>query len=696
MAEIEKAEIEMAAFDNLYRHAMARVAAFAPQVALAEPDQNAGIIIELAGEAHDAGAAVALFPELCVTGYSLDDLHMQASMIKASARAVRRVVEASASLQPVIIIGAAVQSRDLLFNCAVVIHRGRILGVVPKSFLPNYREFYEKRWFADADAVTADTITLDGIEAPFGTDLVFEARDLPGFTLHAEICEDFWSPHPPSIDGALAGATVMVNLSASNATVGKARERAALCDAHSRKTMGAYVFAAAGSGESTTDLAWDGQILVYEQGACLAAGERFLNGHAKVYADIDLERIRADRLRLSTWRDAVKRAGDRVSRFRRIGFDLAPQQSESTPLQRTIDRFPFVPSDAEKLDEDCFEAYNIQVQGLVQRLRATGVKRAVIGVSGGLDSTQALIVCARAFDRLGLDHTQILAVTLPGFATSDKTRNHALALIKGLGAEHREIDIRPASTQMLADIGHPYADGEKHYDRTFENVQAGLRTDYLFRLANHEDGLVIGTGDLSELALGWCTYGVGDQMAHYNVNSGVPKTLIQHLIAWVARRSEFGPEVSRCLEAILDTEISPELVPQEDGADIQSTQSVIGPYALQDFTLHYAARFGYGPQKIAFLAHAAWGEVTRGVWPPHVAEADRRAYTLQEIIHWLEVFAWRFYGFSQFKRSAMPNGPKLTSAGALSPRGDWRMPSDSSAKVWKAEIAALKAELGLK
>jgi len=685
----------MAEFETLYRHAMARAAAFAPQLALADPEANAGVIIELAREAHDSNAALALFPELCVTGYSLDDLHMQSSMITATAKAVRRIVEASADLQPVIIIGAALQSGDQLFNCAVLIHRGRILGVVPKSFLPNYREFYEKRWFADALAVTADTIAIDGLDAPFGTDLIFEAADLPGLTLHAEICEDFWSPYPPSIDGALAGATVMVNLSASNATVGKARERAALCDAHSRKTMGAYVFAAAGSGESTTDLAWDGQILVYEQGACLAAGERFLNGHAKVFADIDLERIRADRLRLSTWRDAVARASDRIRRFRRIAFTLAPDLAGKTPLARALDRFPFVPSDSGKLDEDCFEAYNIQVQGLVQRLRATGMERAVIGVSGGLDSTQALIVCAKAFDRLGLDRRKILAVTLPGFATSDTTRANAVALIEGLGAEHREIDIRPASEQMLSDIGHPYADGEKQYDRTFENVQAGLRTDYLFRLANHENGMVIGTGDLSELALGWCTYGVGDQMAHYNVNSGVPKTLIQHLIAWVARRTEFGGAVSRRLEAILDTEISPELVPQEGAADIQSTESVIGPYALQDFTLHYAARFGFGPAKIAFLAHQAWGDVTRGTWPPHVPEADRRAYTLAEIVKWLEVFAWRFYGFSQFKRSAMPNGPKLTSAGALSPRGDWRMPSDSSAKVWKDEIAALKAELGL-
>lgn len=685
----------MAQFDNLYRHAMARVAAFAPQLTLAEPGANADTILQLARQAHEANAAIALFPELCLTGYSLDDLHMQSSMIAAARRAVRRIVEASAELQPVIVIGAALRSRDQLFNCAVVIHRGRILGVVPKSFLPNYREFYEKRWFADATAATADTIEIDGVSAPFGTDLVFDAVDRPGLTLHAEICEDFWAPHPPSLDGALAGATVMVNLSASNAAIGKARERAVLCDAHSRKTMGAYVFAAAGAGESTTDLAWDGQILVYEQGACLAAGERFLNGHASAFADIDLERIRADRLRLSTWRDAAARASERLGRFRRIEFRLDPDLERATPLRRPLDRFPFVPNDDARLDEDCFEAYNIQVQGLVQRLRATGLKRAVIGVSGGLDSTHALIVCARAFDRLGLDRRGVLAVTLPGFATSEKTRANALALIAGLGAEHREIDIRPASEQMLADIGHPYAEGARRYDRTFENVQAGLRTDYLFRLANHENGLVIGTGDLSELALGWCTYGVGDQMAHYNVNSGVAKTLIQHLIAWVARRAEFGADVSSRLTAILDTEISPELVPQENDEDIQSTESVIGPYALQDFNLHYATRFGFGPEKIAFLAHQAWGDVTRGTWPPHVPEDERRAYTLKDIVYWLEVFARRFYAASQFKRSAMPNGPKLTSAGALSPRGDWRMPSDSSARVWLDEIGALKHELGL-
>jgi NAD+ synthase (glutamine-hydrolysing) len=683
----------MADFNNLYRHGMARVAAFAPQLVLADPDANADNLIRLAREAHDDDAVLAVFPELSVSGYALDDLHHQASLLDAVARACRRVVEASSVLKPMVIFGAALRSGDQLFNCALVAQGGALLGVIPKSYLPNYREFYEKRWFADARGALSPTIEVDGLSAPFGTHLLFDASDVPDFVVHVEICEDFWAPAPPSIQGALAGATVMVNLSASNATIGKARERAALIDAHSRRTLGAYVFTAAGAGESTTDLAWDGQLIVYELGECLAAGERFLNADAKLTADIDLERISADRMRLSTWRDAVAREADALKGFQRIQFAMEPPLDRPVPLKRSIDRFPFVPDDDARLDEDCYEAYNIQVQGLVQRLRATGLKRAVIGVSGGLDSTQALIVAARAFDRLGLDRSGILAVTLPGFATSHSTRANALALIDGLGAAHREIDIRPAAERMLADIGHPYSEGEAHYDVTFENVQAGLRTDYLFRLANHEGGLVIGTGDLSELALGWCTYGVGDQMSHYNVNAGVAKTLIQHLIAWAARRDEYGPDVSKTLRAILATEISPELIPAGESGAIQSTQDVIGPYPLQDFTLHHVVRYGFGPAKIAFLQHAAWGDAGEGGWPDHVFEADRCAYAMDDILKWLEVFARRFYQQSQFKRSAMPNGPKLTSAGALSPRGDWRMPSDSSARVWLDAIARLKAEL---
>lgn len=683
----------MSHFNNLYRHGFARVTAFAPALALADPKANAQVILDLVRQADEADSVLAVFPELSITGYAIDDLHHQDSLLDTVAKTCRTLIEDSAGLRPVFVFGAALRSGDQLFNCALVAQNGRLLGVIPKSYLPNYREFYEKRWFSDARSVLSDTIDVDGLSAPFGPDMLFEATDLPGFVLNAEICEDFWAPIPPSAQAALAGATVMVNLSASNATIGKARERDALIDAHSRRTMGAYVFTAAGAGESTTDLAWDGQLLIYQGGDKLAQSERFLNTHGRTSADIDLDRIQADRLRLSTWRDAVARNAEALKTYRRIAFELDPPLGRPVPLQRHLDRFPFVPDDEARLDEDCYEAYNIQVQGLVQRLRATGIKRAVIGVSGGLDSTQALIIAARAFDRLELDRSGILAVTLPGFATSEGTRSNALDLITGLGASHREIDIRPAAERMLADIGHPYAEGGKAYDVTFENVQAGLRTDYLFRLANHENGLVIGTGDLSELALGWCTYGVGDQMSHYNVNAGVAKTLIQHLIAWAARREEYGADVSKTLMAILGTEISPELIPAGETGAIQSTQDVIGPYPLQDFTLHYVVRYGFGPEKIAFLQQAAWGEAERGAWPAHVFERDRRAYDMAEILKWLEVFARRFYGQSQFKRSAMPNGPKLTSAGALSPRGDWRMPSDSSPRVWLDRIDALKAEL---
>ncbi len=685
----------MAHFNNLYRHGFARVAAFAPAVQLANPKANAEEMLRLLKEAHADGAVLAVFPELSISGYSVDDLHHQDGLLDGVAQACRELVDASAGLRPVFVFGAALRSGDQLFNCSLVAQNGTLLGVIPKTYLPNYREFYEKRWFADSRSALTESIDVAGLTVPFGTQLLFEATDLPGFVLFPEICEDFWAPVPPSTFAALAGATVLVNLSASNATIGKSRERDALIDAHSRRTMSAYVFTAAGVGESTTDLAWDGQLLVYENGDKLADSGRFFTASNGLTTDVDLDRIKADRLRLSTWRDSIAQHIDTVKAFRRISFTLDLPLDQEITCRRKIDRFPFVPDDLERLDEDCFEAYNIQVQGLRQRMQATGLKRAVIGVSGGLDSTQALIVAARAFDKGGLDRKDILAVTLPGFATSKETRDNALDLIKGLGVTHREIDIRPASEHMLSDLGHPYAEGESAFDVTFENVQAGLRTDYLFRMANHEGGLVIGTGDLSELALGWCTYGVGDQMSHYNVNAGVAKTLIQHLIAWAARREEYGPDVSKTLRAILGTEISPELIPAGESGSIQSTQQVIGPYPLQDFTLHYVVRYGFSPERIAYLQRLAWGQSEAGDWPDHVFEADRRAYSMEDILHWLEVFARRFYGQSQFKRSAMPNGPKLTSAGALSPRGDWRMPSDSSAKVWLDAIERLRLELDL-
>jgi NAD+ synthase (glutamine-hydrolysing) len=460
----------------------------------------------------------------------------------------------------------------------------------------------------------------------------------------------------------------------------------ALCDAQSRRCIAAYLYAAAGHGESTTDLAWDGQLSVHELGQCLAQSERFATEATYVTADIDVERLRLERLRVGTFRDNAAHYADTLETFRRIEFHLDAPVSGAVPLKRLLARFPFVPADETKLDDDCFEAYNIQVKGLLTRLQSSGVQKVVIGVSGGLDSTQALLVAVRAMDLMQAPRKNIIAVTMPGFATSAHTKASAIALMDGLGVDRRELDIKPAANLMLKDIGHPYGRGEAVYDVTFENVQAGLRTDYLFRIANFEGGLVLGTGDLSELALGWCTYGVGDHMSHYNVNASAPKTLIMHLIRWVAARGFYGDAVGETLRNILATEISPELVPADESGKTQSTEASIGPYALHDFALFYITRFGLKPSKVAFLAVSAWSDAKKGAWPDGVREADRVAYDLPTIKRWLEVFLFRFFTTSQFKRSAMPNGPKITSGGALSPRGDWRAPSDGNAKIWLEEL----------
>lgn len=684
-----------AAFNNLYAHGFVRVAAASPRVHLADPAANARETIELARKADKTGAALVVFPELGISGYTLDDLHMQASLLTAVREAIARVKEASRSLAPVIVVGAPLEVGPGIHGCAVVIHRGVILGVVPKTYLPNYREFYEKRQFAMAADATVDEITLADEIVAFGADLTFEASDIPGFALAVDICEDVWSPLPPSTFAALAGATVIANLSASNITIGKAAERDMLCLSQSARASCGYIYAAAGYGESTTDTAWDGQLAIYELGAKIAESDRFPDGSVLLTADVDVGRITQDRLRNGTFRDTARNHKRRLAR-RRVLFNAAPERDAPLPLARRIDRFPFVPDDASLLDQDCFEAYNIQVQGLRRRLEASGVKKAVIGVSGGLDSTQALLVAVRAFDLMGGSRKDIIGVTMPGFATTDGTKSNAHALMKELGIEAREIDIKPMANQMLADLGHPFAKGRRVYDITFENVQAGLRTDYLFRLANKEGGMVVGTGDLSELALGWCTYGVGDHMSHYNVNGGVAKTLVQHLIRWSAASGHYSEAAAAVMRAILDQEISPELIPAGKDGKVQSTEDTIGPYNLHDFYLNQVIRWGAGPTRIAFLAHAAWGDAKTGEWPAHTADKDRVAYDMATIVKWLEVFTKRFYVTSQFKRSAVPNGPKVTSGGALSPRGDWRMPSDSSAAPWLDEIAKLKAQLGLK
>ncbi|TDH60634.1 NAD(+) synthase [Dankookia rubra] len=671
-------------FESLYRHGFARIAACTIRTILTDPAANAAVILEVARECDARGTAVAAFPELALSGYSIEDLLLQDAVLDAVEAAAATLLEASRILRPVLVVGAPLRHAGRVYNVAMVIHRGRLLGVVPKTYLPTYREFYEKRQVAAGDGAPAGDICFAGATAPFATALLFEAEDVPGLILHTEICEDFWVPIPPSGSAALAGATVLLNISGSPITIGKAETRRMLCQSQSARCLAAYAYTAAGAGESTTEVAWDGQAEIWENGALLAETARFPRGAQYAIADVDLDLLRQERMRQGTF-DDNRRNTPAAASFRRIPFRLDPPDAD-LGLERPIERFPFVPANPERLAQDCYEAYNIQVAGLTQRLEAAHIKRLVIGVSGGLDSTHALIVAAKAMDLLGKPRTDIVAYTLPGFATSDDTKGNAHQLMAALGVTGHELDIKPAARQMLADLGHPYSRGEPVYDITFENVQAGLRTDYLFRAANYFDGIVLGTGDLSELALGWCTYGVGDQMSHYNVNAGVPKTLIQHLIRWVIASGQFSAEVGETLVAILDTEISPELVPATEGQAIQSTEAKVGPYALQDFHLYYTLRYGFRPSKIAFLALRAWGDVARGHWPPHFPEAKRIAYPLKDIRHWLEIFLQRFFGFSQFKRSAMPNGPKVAAGGSLSPRGDWRAPSDGNARIWIEEL----------
>ena len=706
-------------FRSAYAQGFARVAAVTLPVVPADPAANAAAVLAQARALSDDGVCLAAFPELCLTGYAIDDLLLSDVLLDQVLAAVETVRAASASLLPALVVGAPLRLADHLYNCALVIQGGVVRGVAPKSYLPTYREFYERRHFAPGDTIAggAVVIELPGVgdpdavfpagaaRAPFGPNLLFEVEDIPGLTFHVEVCEDMWVPVPPSALAALAGASVLVNVSGSPITVGRAEDRELLARSSSARGLAAYVYAAAGQGESSTDLAWDGQTFVYENGVLLGATERFPDGPRATVVDVDVEGLRAERLRQGTFTDNAAtfalsgRQGPGAvapttftdpGGFNRV---VIPRDGLTVPrtdigLRRRVDRFPFVPDDPARLAQDCYEAYNIQVAALVQRLRAIGGPRIIIGVSGGLDSTHALIVAARAVDRLGLGREHIHAITMPGFATSAGTRSNALALARALGCRVEELDIRPLAEQMLAAMDHPYGRGERGrevYDVTFENVQAGLRTDLLFRIAGRRGGIVLGTGDLSELALGWCTFGVGDQMAHYGVNAGIPKTLIQHLIRWVVAERIFSDDVGRVLLAILGTEISPELVPAEDGEPIQSTQAKIGPYALQDFTLWHVLRRGSRPSRIAFLAERAWSDAGAGDWPPGLPEAEKVAYQLPEIRRWLELFHRRFFA-NQFKRSTLPNGPKVVAGGSLSPRGDWRMPSDAAATAWLAEL----------
>jgi NAD+ synthase (glutamine-hydrolysing) len=647
-------------FFNPYAHGFVRLAVATPLVRIGDPDYNGAATLELMRRAVRDKVLLAVFPELGLSAYSCEDLFHQRALLEAAEQALRRLLARSRALPVAALVGLPVAVDGQLYNCAALIAQGRLVGVVPKTYLPNYREFYEARQFTPGDAARVSEIELAGQRAPFGTSLVFRHASLRELAVHVEICEDLWVPAPPSSFAVLAGATVVANLSASNIVVGKERFRHQLVGNQSARCLAAYLYSAAGQGESTTDLAWDGHAVIYENGTLLAESRRFAAEPQLAFADVDLGRLLADRMRQNTFGASALRHAAAVERFRSVEFDV-PVPSGRLALARRVEKLPYVPSDAADRDRRCEEVYRIQVQGLTTRMRATGTKKLVIGVSGGLDSTQALIVCARAMDELRLPRRSILAYTMPGFATSTRTRSQAWQLMRAIGASAEEIDIRPSCLQMLKDLGHPYARGKKVYDIAFENVQAGERTSHLFRLANHHGGFVVGTGDLSELALGWSTYGVGDHMSHYNVNASVPKTLVRYLIEWNTESKEFGDDVKRALRRVLETEISPELIP---GA--QKSEATVGPYALQDFHLYYILRFGYAPPKVAYLAWNAWQDT----------------YSLGEIRKWLRVFLRRFFQSSQYKRSAVPNAPKVGSGGSLSPRGDWRAPSDGNADAW--------------
>ncbi|WP_077032633.1 NAD(+) synthase [Pelomonas sp. KK5] len=656
-------------FDNLYSHDFARIAVGMPLCRVADPAFNGAQTAALLQEAAAAGAALVAFPELGLSAYTCDDLFHQRALLDGCEAALAEVLKTSETLPTLAIVGMPLRVEQRLFNCAVLLQRGRILGVVPKTYLPNYGEFYEARQFASGEEATVSVVSLLGQTVSFGSRQVFVAEDMPLLRVHVEICEDVWTPIPPSSFAALAGATVLVNLSASNVVIGKANYRRQLVSQQSARCLAAYVYSSAGAGESTTDLAWDGQALICENGEQLAESERFQRRSQLITADVDLERLSRERMRQTSFGQSVRLHAPLVKEFANVEFKLNLATDRPLPLQRRVERFPYVPSDRSRRDERCQEVYNIQVQALVQRLASSGIRKLVIGISGGLDSTHALLVAARAMDQLGLPRTNILGYTMPGYATSSRTRDQALRLMQAIGCHAAEIDIRPSCEQMLKDLGHPFVGGKPQYDITFENVQAGERTSHLFRLANFHHALVLGTGDLSELALGWCTYGVGDHMSHYNVNASVPKTLIQYLVRWVAETQQLGNVDSQVLIDVLETEISPELVP----GSMQSTEGSIGPYALQDFNLFYTLRHGYAPRKIAFLQRHAW----EGEQP------------LIEIKRVLRIFVQRFFKGSQFKRSCVPNAPKVGSGGSLSPRGDWRAPSDSESAVWLADLARI-------
>ncbi len=655
-------------FLDVRAHGYARVAVCVPEGRVADPAFNAEAHLRVLEQVHAEGAHYALCPELGLSAYTCADLFFQETLLAGALAALRRVAEATARWNLIVSVGIPLVVDDLLFNCAVTLHRGRPIAVVPKAYPPNYREFYELRWFHPAADARATTLTLLGERVPFGTDVLVRAAHLPGFVLHTDICEDLWTPVPPGTIAALSGATVLANLSASNVTVGKHEYRRQLVCSSSAKNLAVQMYSAAGFGESTADLAWDGHGMVAERGELVAETERFALHGTNVVVDVDLRALAEDRLRQGSW---GQNAAVHSRELRTVEIDGGEDARAFRTLRRRIEPLPFVPADPRLRDVRCREIFLIKATSLARRLQALPEdgRRVVIGISGGQDSTEALLVAVHAMDLLGLPRTHVIGVTMPGFGTSKRTYENACALVRALGATLREIDITRLAGQVFAAIGHDPATE----DVTFENVQAWARKFLLFSLACETRAIDLGTGDLSELALGFATYG-GDHMSHYGVNAGVPKTLVSYLIRWTSEtifRDE--PSVARVLESVLATPISPELRRLgAEGTITQKSEELIGPYELHDFFLYYFLRFGFGPRRIARMALHAF---------------DGR-YTLGDIRRWLLVFLRRFFA-SQFKRDCLPDAPKVGSGGSLSPRGDWRMPSDASVAAWVAEAESI-------
>ncbi len=658
-------------FLDVRTHGFTRVAVCVPETRVADPAFNADAHLRVLADARDAGAHYALCPELGLSAYSCGDLFFQEPLLAASLAALDRVARATAQWNMLFSVGMPLVVDGLLFNAAVTVYAGRVLAVAPKAYPPNYREFYELRWFRPASDARSDAVALLGASVPFGTDVLVRPAHLADFVLHCDVCEDLWVPIPPGTLAALAGATVLANLSASNITVAKSEYREALVRGSSAKNLAVQMYSAAGFGESTSDLAWDGQGIIAERGDILAQSERFRLRGTMALADVDLRALVADRMRQTSF---GQNAARHTSAFRVVDVEESGARRGPAPyrrLERRVPPHPFVPEDPARLDERCAEIFSIMTTSLARRLLALPEdgRRVVLGVSGGQDSTLALLVAAHALDLLELPRTNLVGVTMPGFGTSARTRENATALVRAIGATFRSVDIRSLAGGVFAAIGH---DPERH-DVTYENVQAWTRKFLLFSFASETRGIDLGTGDLSELALGWSTYG-GDHMSHYAVNAGVPKTLVSALIRWAARHVFAGePATAATLADVLATPISPELLPVDAaGASTQETETLLGPYELHDFFLYWFLRFGFGPRRIARLAVAAFG--------------DR--YDLTTIRERLLGFLRRFFA-NQFKRDCVPDSPKVGSGGSLSPRGDWRMPSDASVAAWIAEAETI-------